>query len=157
MARKCCPKVKENLKFTHLGVKEGLQAFGKLHPASIGTDLVDGSYNQVSLSLRVLLSHYRRCTSPEVWATAKRTYKGSMSLTPVEDIIKKLVDSDDFEYALVPSTTSGDTQWVTLQSSAPRHALWEVCMGNLCRYRSDVLLLACLNLSGFRVKLYVLV
>ena len=122
-------KVKTNLKFTHLQVKDALVAFGKLHPALIGTDLVDGLYNQRSLSLRILLSHYRRCTSPDVWATAKRTYKGAGDLAPVEDIIKKLVDTDDFEHALVPYTSADSDNWDSLQASAPRHALWEVNAG----------------------------
>ena len=89
-------------KLTHKFVKESLEAFGKVNEAMIGTDLVDGLYNQISLSLRVLLSHFRRCARQEsVWSRAQRRYKGCESLEPVSAIIQKIVveeiDDEDEE------------------------------------------------------------
>ena len=73
-------------------MKESLKAFGKLHEALLGSDLVDGLCNQISLSFRVLLHHFRKCVrKPDVWARAKRRYKGDLSLEPVEAILQSIV------------------------------------------------------------------
>ena len=75
----------------HLFVMEALEAFAKIHESKIGTDLRQGLFLQISLSLRVLLLHFRQCAQDDgTWARAKRCYKGDKSLSPVEAIIEKI-------------------------------------------------------------------
>ena len=67
-------------------------------PSRIGSQYPDILYSSISLSLRVLLSHFRKCARhPECWQTAKNTYKGDDSLESVTEVLKtiKIVPEKD--------------------------------------------------------------
>ena len=48
-------------------------------------------YTQISLSLRVLLCHYRRCAAnASSWATCQRRYKGEEDLGPIGELLGQI-------------------------------------------------------------------
>ena len=84
-------QVMPTLKFTHVYVRKGLQAFGRVYPSRIGSQYPDILYSSISLSLRVLLSHFRKCARhPECWQTAKNTYRGDGCLESVAEVLKTI-------------------------------------------------------------------
>ena len=124
-----------NLKFKHVFIVESLKSFSKLHPGKLGMDGGEAKLlrSQISYSVRILLSHFKRCAEKEeVWATCKRAYTGSHDLAPVEKLLAKVTfeeDDDDNEYSGEPSQpTSGVmmVDWPALQSNAPQIDLWKV-------------------------------
>ena len=130
-------KVKPTLKFTHLTMRQALCSWAKLHPGSLGVessrDVIDGLYNQVSLSVRVLCHHFRRCAeSTKVWATARRRFLAKDELEKVEGVLRMIKVEDD-ELAMVPVNVEESTEndWWALQASAPNVELWEV-LGSPC-------------------------
>ena len=111
----------------HLGVQACLhQAFGKLHPKLVGVEpaLQEGFSNQASLSIRVLLAHFKKSREDEdVWACAARNFKGSEKLDAVKELIDKVV--------LVPKKkkkgkAAKAQEWDDLQQQAPKLGFWEV-------------------------------
>ena len=91
-----CPEVLPSLQTTHLCVKQALVAFGKLYPQSIGAQVPDMLYSQISLSLRILMCHWRRCArQPATWTTCMKAYKGAMSLQAIAETLPKIELSDD--------------------------------------------------------------
>ena len=110
-------------------MKKSLQDFGKLHKGLVGVDdgLQDGFYNQASLSIRVLLSHFVRCVNQATWDVAKRNYKGKEKLEPVEDVIGKVVLKKKKKADVTSEHGGGASKsWQELQSEAPDLPLWKV-------------------------------
>ena len=118
-------------------MRQALGSWAKLHPGSLGVDpsrdVIDGLYNQVSLSVRVLCHHFRRCAeSSKVWATAKRRFPANDELEKVEGVLKKIT-IDEEEVAMVPVIQQAhEDDWWALQASAPSLELWEV-LGSTCK------------------------
>ena len=103
-------------------------AFGKLHPGLVGTEvaLADAFFNQASLSVRVLLSHFRRCGKKEsVWDVAKRNYKGKEKLEPIQELLPK-IHFERKKNATKVDISTGNVDWMAMQEKAPRVEFWEV-------------------------------
>ena len=127
-------------KIKHSELKDALETSGKLRGDKLGIDqnnkdLVDGLFNQMSLSFRVLLLHYRLCVGKaEKWPRAKRCYKGNEDLAPVEKILGKIeLDDEDEEDQDAGPDDDGDEEegesehdWLALQASSPHIPIWEV-------------------------------
>ena len=134
------------LKLKHSFVRPALVQFGQLYLSSLGGkgDLI---FNHLSLSLRVVIFHYRRCAyKPGVWDICQRAYKGKGDLNIVSDIFTKMEecaeDEDDDEerdaegdlrapesLALVPLSSEPHvptTNWLELSQQAPIPELWQV-------------------------------
>ena len=112
-------------------MKQALVNFGKLHPGLVGTDMQEGLWNQASLSIRVLLSHFRKCAQhPEAWATAKRKLKDA-NLEGVEAVLKKIPMVDDegeegAEQNTRQPPVRARVDWMGLQQRAPIVGFWQV-------------------------------
>ena len=116
--------MRPNLKFNHVLVKRGLMNFGKLYGNMIGNPHPDMLYTQISLSLRVLLCHYRRCAvCPTTWSTCQRQFKGEEDLGPVGQLLSTLeiVEYDD---EMDKPTGLAVADWKALQHVAPK--FWQV-------------------------------
>ena len=59
-----CPKAFPSCKLTHLFVKDSLEAFGKVNEAMIGTDLVEGLYNQIIEPESIAITLSSLCKKP---------------------------------------------------------------------------------------------
>ena len=90
-------QVLPTLKYKHCYCKEALKNFGKIYPSRVGSSLPSIFYNSASLSLRVVLHHYKLCSrKDEKWQTVCRKYKGNTEeLDRVKSILECIVDPDD--------------------------------------------------------------
>ena len=86
------------LAIKHSEVKEAMVVFQKLYPQMISDDLPHGViFNASSLSLRVLLYHFRLCAFKSgSWTRASSQYKGTGDLSQVSALLDRIEpESDD--------------------------------------------------------------
>ena len=86
------PQAVPTLYVKHSLFKEAMQSFQKLYPQMISDDLPAGVIiNASSLSLRVLLYHFRKCAFvPDSWPRARAQYKGSGDIAAVETLLDRI-------------------------------------------------------------------
>ena len=107
-------------------LKAGLTAFGNLHTHLRGVKTekeADTLYNEVSLSLRVLLYHYRKCKEYlSVWTTCRKVFKGPNShLQAISNLLDKI--------ELEPETVANGSgpEWRATSTAAGTLPFFEVC------------------------------
>ena len=126
------PEVKPSLGFNHVPFKESLKSFAKLHPGLVGVEppYQDGLFNQISLSVRLLLGFFKKCAAePNSWEIAKRNFKGTGNLDVVAKVIAMVVVKVDKKQK-DDQMKETETDWQMLQDSAPKLSFWQVMTGN---------------------------
>ena len=128
---------------THLQAVAGLKTFCKLHPQSLGVAEKDRDmyYAALSLSLRVLLCHYRLCArDAEAWCTCRKSYMAGKKLFPDRkdgdlDEVSKLFDEIDGNASFEPETKvpnaeqkTFDWEEMRVRFCRPSAAFWEVLL-----------------------------
>ena len=115
-----CPEAFPTCKLKHSFVKASLKKFASLYPKALGSDLGSLFFNCISLSFRVFLYHWRKCTfEADAWRKAVSSYKpkDKTPLDVIPDLLDKIIpvpeeeedddDDDDDEGcgpALVPTS-----------------------------------------------------
>ena len=124
---------------THVVVKAGLCQFGAAHKHLIGTgaDETDELFNRISLSMRILMNHYRRCKLfPQVWATCRNVYTGAADhLVDVGRVVQRVKSNE--EVPREPSASElGTFDLRQLSQEAPTPPFFQVLDGKNVRQRS---------------------
>ena len=91
-------QVYPELKVKHLVLRSGLDNFARLHPQLVGVDVestpeLDSVLNHISLSMRILFCHFRRCRShPAMWITALKVWRGAPAeMQEVAKVMHKVI------------------------------------------------------------------
>ena len=124
----------EVCRLTHLTVKNAILNLEKLHPNVISEagDMKEPLISQISLSLRILLYHFRKCAmSQTAWARCLGSYRGTLKdLEPIVIVLKKIKPSfdpeEEPELPQRPACITPVEDWMGMQALAPIPGFWKV-------------------------------